>query len=332
MEAGNLVIVDEDRDYIERFMNYFYSKQKETFECQAFTDVSMLLDCSRERRIDVLLISSELINDEVLRIPAASILVLGEEGTVYHEENIRSVNRYQSTDGIIREIMKSRSESETDETSAGHGLIMGDIHFTAVYSPVKRSFRTTFAVTLGQLLSDRGKTLYINLEECSGFSQMFQIKYEADISDLLFFMKGRKDNFLYKLQSMVMNTHGLDYIPPVMAASDIISVSEDDWMGFFDAIAGCGYENAVIDLGDNVQGTERILEKCGTIYMPVRQGSIARAKVAQFEAMLHMTGREELLGRIKKLELPFDEKIGSFAGECRNTGLADYARILIGEN
>lgn len=330
MDTDILAIFDSDRDYLEKFINYFYMKQGDAFECHGFTDINKLIRYSREQKIGVLLVNADLVSDDVKRISAGIILALGDEDTEFAEENIRSLNRYQATDGIIKEIMEHLAEHEASGEEPKRRFLKTNTSFTAVYSPVKRTYKTTFAIALGQFFSDRGRTLYINLEECAGFNQIFKTNYGNDLSDLLFFIKSGKKNFRYKLQSTVMNTHGLDYIPPVMAAADILEVSKTDWMEFLDEISSCEYERAVIDIGDCVQGTEELLERCDTIYMPVRQDSAAKAKVTQFEALMHQKNREELLTKIIRLELPYDRNITSFAGDCRNTELGNYTRRLIG--
>ena len=331
MGSDILALVDSDREYLEKFINYFHSKQGEIFECRAFTDVDRMETFAGENRIDVLMISGELMEERVLRTDAREILILGEEDIQYQEANVRNINRFQSTDGIIREIMRSRAEDETAvrKILSGAGV---KTEFIAVFSPVKRTLKTTFAITLGQLLAEKRKTLYINLEECAGFNQIFQMKYEADISDLLFFMKGRKSNFAFKLQSMVMNTQGLDYIPPAMSASDIISVTEEDWLEFMNEIAECGYDKVIIDIGDGIQGLGTILAGSGIIYMPIRQDSVSKAKTVQFEALMHMSGQEEMLNRIKKIVFPFFQDVTSYAGDCRETELAHYIEDLKGDS
>ena len=328
MESVNLVIADQDSEYLENFMNYFYSKQGGSFSCCAFTDIKKLLSYAAENRIDILLISSEMVSDEVRRLPAADVIVLDEGEQETQDNVLKSVNRYQAADGIIREIMKSCDEKRVPGLQQTK---KSDTEFIAVFSPVKRALKTSFAITLAQFLSEKGKTLYVNMEMCSGFSQIFMKNFDMDLSDLLFSMKGRKDSILYKLQSAVVNVQGVDYIPPVMSPSDIMTVSDQEWIEFLENVSVCGYRYVILDIGDYVHGLSEIMKKCVKIYMPERQDDMSKAKMAQFEALLRISGNEGILPYIKRLNFPFFSDIGSPADDLKQTELGKYVKSLIKE-
>ena len=54
-----------------------------------------------------------------------------------------------------------------------------------VYSPVGRCLKTSFALTMGKLLAQEERVLYLNLEEFSGLSVLMKEEYKSDLSDLL---------------------------------------------------------------------------------------------------------------------------------------------------
>ena len=56
-----------------------------------------------------------------------------------------------------------------------------------VYSPVGRCLKTSFALTMGKLLAQEERVLYLNLEEFSGLSVLMKEEYKSDLSDLLYF-------------------------------------------------------------------------------------------------------------------------------------------------
>ena len=64
---------------------------------------------------------------------------------------------------------------------AGEGL--------GVYSPVGRCLKTSFALTMGKLLAQEERVLYLNLEEFSGLSVLMKEEYKSDLSDLLYFLQ-----------------------------------------------------------------------------------------------------------------------------------------------
>ena len=77
----------------------------------------------------------------------------------------RDVYKRQSTDSIMREVMACYCAKPVEPalTVIGNaGSIIG------IYSPVNRCLKTSFALTMGQLMARDRKTLYVNLEDCSG--------------------------------------------------------------------------------------------------------------------------------------------------------------------
>ncbi len=323
MDTEILAVADTDRDYLEKFTGYFTRKYGTTFECHAFTGVESLLEFGLKNKISMLLMSEELYEPSVKRIDAGSIFLLSEESGE-GEDGVKKVDRYRSADGIIRELMKTRAEEEN--SSNGNLFTMQESRIITVFSPVSRVLKTTFAIALGQFLSDRGRTLYLNMEPYSGFHQIFMQKYESDLSDLLFYRKNGSKNFSYKLQSMILTTHGLDYVPPAVSPEDLMCTDAADWESFLSEILHVGYEFLVLDPGICMNGLLDILLKSERIYMPMRGDSMSRAKIAQFDALLKIRGENDLSERIEKLQFPYFEDMVSAAGNLRESGLGRYIR------
>ena len=89
---------------------------------------------------------------------------------------------------------------------------------------IRDSLKTSFALTMGQLLARNERVLYINLEEYSGFTRLIQARHEQDLSDVLYLYRQGAYNWL-KLKSIVYSWGGMDYIPPVRYAEDLNPVS-----------------------------------------------------------------------------------------------------------
>ena len=195
-----------------------------------------------------------------------------------------------------------------------------------VFSPVSRVLKTTFAVAMGQILSDRGRTLYLNLEPYAGFHQIFMQKYDADLSDLLFYLKGNNSRFRYKLQSMVLTSQGLDYVPPAMSPEDLLAAGEEEWLSLLEAAGQTGYDYIILDPGLSLHGMTAILKKSERIYMPVRQDSQSKAKLAQLDALFRISGNTEIMEKTERLQFPYFEDIVSVAGNLRSGSLGSFIR------
>ena len=165
MNKKIFVVSDTNREYTERFIRCLEAWEGSRFEIRGFTEKECLSEQLAARPADILLISEAMLGMDPefrgqLEASSRRMLVLSEQSGGGGEEHF--VYRYQPLDRILRQIAAYCEEQEPwEEDAALHAEIYG------VYSPVKRCYKTTFSLILGQILADRGTTLYVNLEDCS---------------------------------------------------------------------------------------------------------------------------------------------------------------------
>ncbi len=327
MDNEILAIADEDNEFIEKFNNYFLERYSNFFECHSFTEKETLLNFGLGRHISVLLIDSGLYDPDIGRLKAEKVFLLDEEDGFFDDSGyVRKIDRFRSADSIIREVLKECAESSERKNIAS---FTGNTKLYTVFSPVSRSLKTTLAICISQILSDRGRTLFINMEPFSGFNQLFMKKYEEDLSDLLLYMKGGGSNFRLRLQSTVDTSEGFDYIPPAMMGEDICSVENELWIRLIEEAGKSGYESIVLDCGSYIGGLFEILKKSSRIFLPTRPDLISKAKLNQFEALLHISGYEDVLASIEKLKLPFFENLPAVSCDMRNCELGKYVERML---
>lgn len=87
-----------------------------------------------------------------------------------------------------------------------------------VYSPVGRTQKTSFALTLGQILAKDRAVLYLNLESYSGFEQILGETYERNLSDLLYFVRQENANVIHRLSG-----HGSAHTEPGLCSAGAVS-------------------------------------------------------------------------------------------------------------
>lgn len=64
------------------------------------------------------------------------------------------------------------------------------------YSPIGRCMQTTFALSMGQILSKKHKTLYLNFESYSGFGYLLNREFASDLTDVLYYFNCEKKSCL----------------------------------------------------------------------------------------------------------------------------------------
>lgn len=321
-----MAVYDVDPFYAARFAEVVNQKETMPYEVVAFTSMEKLYAFSEKHPVALLLLGGELKREEAEAVGAGQIIVLSEGETAETELSCPSVYKYQSTDAIVREVM----EYCCDETASGP-VIREGADILGVYSPVSRCLKTSLAITMGKILAQEERTLYVNLEEFSGLSSLTRTEYRSDLSDLLYFFSEGNYNLL-RLNSVVHTTGGLDYIPPARYPEDLDEAGEQA-AGLIRAIAReSGYEKIVVDAGNCRKTALPVMKLCRLIYMPVLEDGVSRAKLEEFDRYLSLTGNADLRERIRKLKLPRQGVPGrnsNYLDQLLWSELGDYVRQLL---
>ena len=226
------------------------------------------------------------------------------EGEQFQETDLEYpfVYKYQSSDQLISEVMEYYAGTNPSTclfpTTVKTKLL-------GVYSPVGRSGKTSFALALGDILAETKQVLYLNLEEYSGFEDLFDLHYRTDITDLIYFARQKEGSLIYKLNSVIQSFHSLQYIPPALFSADLRDVSGEEWLAFLKEIMTyCEYDVIILDIGSQVDELFQLLQKCEKIYMPIAQDAAAKAKLAQYDRLLGMLDLRDLSEKTNRITLP----------------------------
>ena len=325
MKKNTLAVFDPDEEYVTKLMSYMSDSRSVPLEIQGFTDKELLKDFIRVNSIDILLIPEDDVDDDIEACDTGEMMVLSENDTARDSRGHKSICKYQSSENIMREVMCYYAEQPFAEA----GIISSiDTEIIAVYSPIRRSFRTSFAFALGEVLSEKVKTLFVSLEEFSVFNQLLQKNYMSDLSDLLFYIDQKKRNFPCKLASMVEKAGLLDYVPPVLSPLDILSVGRESWVILFNELCCCDYSKIIVDLSDSVSGFLDILQAAKIIYMPVREDTVSKAKLEQYEAMLRIMEMGEILEKTREIRIPFMNELNGNLYSLADSPMGEFVRKL----
>lgn len=303
MKKSIFAVCDLDSSYACNLMDYLNEKRSTPFEVQAFTNVESLKEFASEQEIEILLISTRAMCNEIRELPISRVVILSE-GEQFQETDLEYpfVYKYQSSDQLISEVMEYYAGTNPSTclfTTTVKTKLIG------VYSPVGRSGKTSFALTLGEILAETKQVLYLNLEEYSGFEDLFDLHYRTDITDLIYFARQKEGSLIYKLNSVIQSFHSLQYIPPALFSADLRDVSGEEWLAFLKEIMTyCEYDVIILDIGSQVDELFQILQKCEKIYMPLAQDAAAKAKLAQYDRLLGMLDLRDLSEKTNRITLP----------------------------
>ncbi len=343
MSKKLFAVCDLDASYAERLSQYLEETQSRLFEVRAFSGTQALLDYGADHHITLLLISTQAMTGAVRGLDAERIIILSEGEQVREWEEEKHVYKYQSSESLAAEVMDCYAgvSPAVRQKSEARGLQDGSAAaaFTAaaaapagarpeigalligVYSPIGRAGKTSFALTLGELLGRSRRVLYLNLEDSSGFESLLGSGGGQDLSDLIYFARQREGDLGRRLESVVRTAGSLDYIPPAFSPSDLRDVPAAEWLELLGRIAECSdYAVIILDVGSRIDEFPMLLRACRKVYMPVLGDRISAAKVTQFEKNLEALDYGDVLEKIEKLRLPRTQLQGS--GERLTANLA----------
>ncbi len=307
MKKEIFAICDPELSYVQKLMEVIQKRQGSVFEVQAFTNVNSLCEFASEHPIALLLISGQVICESVQKLPIERIMILSEGERLEQLESYPCIYKYQASDLLIAEIMGSYA---AEKKTAPYSIMKKHKKMIGVYSPVRRAGKTSFALTLGQILAKNQSVLYLNMENYSGFAELLDKEFAADLSDLMYFVKRGYGSLVHKLQGMVQSIQKLDYVPPALSPFDLRSVTCEEWMTLLREIESYStYEIVILDLDETIDGFLNLLSLCDVIYMPVDEDVISIAKIHQYEKLIQLGGYEALLEKTKKLKLSLHHSV-----------------------
>ena len=329
MNKKVLAIFDSEENYAYGLMEYFEEKPNLPFRIHVFTDDSKFRSYNHKDEIEGLLISEKAYRDDVEKYNIPHIIILSESGAVINN-TLHHINKYQSCEEIYKSVLQYYTEHHDGamtalRTSTKHMKVIG------IYTPIGRCLQTTFAFTLGELLAKEHKTLYLNFERYSGLSQMLKKQFNSDISDLMYYFECAKEKLAYRVDSMVENMNGLDYIPPALVYQNLAGIKGEQWIELFMEMEKCTeYEYLILDLTDGMLDLWHVLRFCDVVYTISRGDTLALGKIEQYEKTIENSEYSEILGKTRKCNFPIFQSLPQKFDELTKGELARFVhdRIL----
>lgn len=321
-----LALCDKEESYLRHMADYLGKKDMRPFMVRAFTNADQLKKFMEKNSAELLLIAENAYRDEIKDWPIKHILILNESGNLVGT-NVENINKYQSSENVFRTVMNYYMEENglAGRLSTGNRMkIIGN------YSPVRRCMQTTFALSMGQILAKKHKTLYLNFESYSGFGYLLNREFAADITDVLYYFNCEREKLPYRLEGMIQTINGLDYIPPVLSYKDLTEIEGKEWIELFREIERTSeYEYLILDLSDQLKGLFDVLRECFRVFTIVKEDGFAEAKLRQYEEVMRMMDYGDIAAKTKKWALPEFCRLPPGLEQLTHGEVAAYVKEII---
>ena len=301
-----LLLCDSEEEYVQLFAEFVRRHREYPWVPRVYTDVQELLEQESGTEAALLLVAEHIYREELEAIGTGKTVILNESG-VLHWDNLTNINKYQSADMVLQELLEVYLEIPAEQAPILPGRAHGGqgTGLIGIYSPVRRCSQTSFALAMSQLLATKHPTLYLNFEFYVGCPELLPDNQTRDLADLLYFLSAEKEQFRLRMQTMVQQRDGLTFIPPMKAGQNLLTVTGDEWLSLLQKIVRLGkYKYVVLDLSESMQGLFDILRMCDRVYTLTAEDKVARCKLQQYEQALKIYEYDDVLAKTRKCMLP----------------------------
>ena len=291
MSDKNVVICDREIRYANGLGENISEREDlavKVYVCSSFEHV---LELEQAKKIHIFIVDEEITYAQRTQIGANQVFVLTRGKVADLGEEEWPIGKYQCADEIIRQVF----EFYVDRTKENVMRCTNKerARMVAVYSPIHRVGKTTFALALGRECAKSKKVLYLNLEEYAGMEVSQDTN--MNLGDLLYYLRQGNGNLGIRLQAAVKEDERLDVVPPIPVVLDLKEVTWEEWEALItQLLENSLYEMVVLDVGESVQGLFPLLELCDRVYMPVLDDEISRRKVKQYQDNVEQLKLEKL--------------------------------------
>lgn len=330
MKQKIFVVCDLEENYAFHMAEYVMDKIPTLYKLHLFTKTDELKTFLEQHTVSILLIAQSAMNEVKINMDIPNIFVLKESDEEI-ETDYWCINKYQSPEEVIKEM--SEHITELNKWYDNKLLSTNKAKTIGVYSPVRRCLQTSFALTMGQLLSKEHKVLYLNFECYSGFSQMLHREFPSDMMDMVYYFRCTREKLAIRLPSIVQNINGLDFIPPGQSCIDMQEITGENWIELLEAIEEISdYEYLILDLTDGMKGLFELLAKCYKIYTITKDDGFAMAKMNQYEEILQLNNMDDISEKTVKCRFPFFKKLPNDLSLMTHGEFAGYVKAIIQED
>lgn len=274
MSEPVIVIADVEPSFIGKLEQHFLKEIGDKVRLEIITSDEYFHEYfSTPRRIDVLVVSEELYDNELNKHDLKYPIRVLADSIEQEDENkdIIRILKYTTISQIYNSILRG-TEITSDEDPAEPEIIM-------VYSPIGGSGKTTISLGLSAALSETKKVLYINAENMDTFSVFLNNKETLATSAAVEFREDEEN--VYKNISHHIRHERFDYLPPFTVAASSLNINFDMLVKLAEGARASGdYDFVVIDV-DSAYNDEKanLMSLADKVILVLLQDRVSASKM-----------------------------------------------------
>lgn len=168
-----------------------------------------------------------------------------------------------------------------------------------VFSTDVPTLQLPFSMLVAEILKEKNKTIFLDLQEFSGFVEAGELALE----DMLAMMVANNYVKERAICAIGHDTIG-DYVYPLKNTRCLLEITNEVLRKLTKhLIEDLGYEGIVFNLGSIVVNLEEVFQMCDVIFLPVMKKDMGNWRERHFMAELERKENEDVLHRIHRMEV-----------------------------
>lgn len=304
MSKVKLAICMKDLEYQERFVNCFMNHYNRQYELHVFTNQHQLREVTNMEY--AVIITEEYTTDEMADFVEKGEVILNlTENTAKQQvisgTNLVNTEKYQEIYKIAEVIesltvekmsMGSRYINVTENTCIG------------LYSLTQEMYQAPFAALLAKIHGAYHKTIVLDLQNYSGLGEIEEGMASMGLEDMLSVVHTGN----YSRSRILEGIHHeaeWDYIGPTQNSQCLAEGSQELYAKLIKLlIQELGYQKIIINFGSVFLGQLDMMAECEVLYLLCGKDVDGHWRENRFFYELSRHGKENLLQKIKKVEIP----------------------------
>ncbi len=292
MDKPVVVLADLDANYLVPLEDKLTEELYDQIELEIITDRQYFNEYfSVPRRIDTLIICSELFSQDLFRHNVTDFFVLTEEPEdTRSSENVTRIFKYSSTKEIFNQVLYKNKEILNVQFSHKETQVI------VVTSGIGGSGKTTVSMALSESLARNHKrVLYISTDVMQGFSYYLQNR-NAMPNDIVRVFSGTDDK-LYSGVMPYLRNEGFTYLPPFSRSISSIGMDGRIYNRLIEAVkASKDFDFVVVDTDVNMDETKaELFHKADKVIINVLQDAYSTCKIEYLVRNMDCRGNEKFI-------------------------------------
>ncbi len=284
MSKLNVIIVDEDEQYVKSVTSYLSENHHQKIHVTSFTNLEYFeAFISETHKIDILLVALALYEESLLNKYIDKVIIL-ENGRVkekYHKCN--EVNKYQTGDALISSIMNIFAEK--DENIFYGSTKEKNTKVISVYSPIGGVGKTCISIATSSACAHRGlEVFYLNLESISSTPIFFNCDKTENLSHLIYYLRQKNKNLSTKIEgvrcSASVSRH-IHYFCPPDSAQEMEDIKVVELKHLISELKALGqYDFVIIDMSSEFSHKNiSIIENSDNLFLVLTPNKVEKFRI-----------------------------------------------------